>query len=84
MAGEEPKNVFDAEAASSLARELRGTFLSGKTRSYEWRVSQLKALLKLVDDNEQEIVDALRSDLSKPPMESVVCEVSISQIYSVS
>lgn len=75
MSIEESKRVFDAEAASLLVEELRGTFASGRTRSYEWRVSQLKALLKLADDREQEIVDALGSDLSKPPLETVSYEV---------
>lgn len=70
--------VFDAEAGSSLVKELRGTFASGKSRSYVWRVSQLNALFNLLHDREQEIVDALRSDLAKPPLETVVYEVSLS------
>ncbi|KOM41565.1 hypothetical protein LR48_Vigan04g176300 [Vigna angularis] len=72
------KKVFDAETASSLVKELRKNFGSGKTRSYEWRVSQVKALLKAMTDNEEEIVDALRSDLAKPSLETVVYEVKTS------
>uniref|UniRef100_A0A2C9U2F0 Aldehyde dehydrogenase domain-containing protein n=1 Tax=Manihot esculenta TaxID=3983 RepID=A0A2C9U2F0_MANES len=75
---EEEKAVFDAEAAGALVKELRGTFSSGKTRSYEWRVSQLKSLLKLCDENENEIAGALRQDLSKPELETIVYEVTIS------
>lgn len=76
MSGEETqRNVFGAETASSLVKELRDNFGSGRTRSYEWRVSQLKALLKAVVDNEEQIVDALRSDLAKPPLETIVYEV---------
>lgn len=79
MAVEEEKQtakpVFDEEAASALAKELRATFASAKTRSYQWRVSQLKSLLKLTTSNEPAIVDALRSDLSKPELESQVYEV---------
>ncbi|KAK7311542.1 hypothetical protein RJT34_09754 [Clitoria ternatea] len=71
------KKVFDAEAASFLMKELRGNVGSGTTRSYEWRVSQMKALLKLMDENEDHIVDALRSDLDKPPLETVVYEVGM-------
>ncbi|PON73200.1 Aldehyde dehydrogenase NAD(P)-dependent [Parasponia andersonii] len=69
--------VFDSKAASSLVNELRQSFASGKTRSYKWRVSQLKSVAKLVNDGERDIVDALRSDLSKPEFESVVYEVSM-------
>ncbi|KAK9270298.1 hypothetical protein L1049_025876 [Liquidambar formosana] len=78
MASEEAKKkVFDVEAGSSLVKELRGTFASGKTRSYEWRVSQLKNLLKMAEDHEQDIIDALRSDLSKPELESFVSEIAL-------
>lgn len=73
-----PDQVFDGEEASKLVDSLRSTFASGKTRSYEWRVSQLKSLLKLAINHEQEIVDALRSDLSKPELETVLYEVSLS------
>lgn len=66
---------FDAEAGSNLVKELRETFATGKTRNYEWRVSQLNALLKLAQDHEQQIIDALRNDLDKPPLETVAYEV---------
>ncbi|KAJ8762777.1 hypothetical protein K2173_022906 [Erythroxylum novogranatense] len=71
------KAVFDAEAASTLMKELRSAFGSGKTRSYEWRVSQLKRLEKMLDDNEKEIVDALKQDISKPEFESTVYEIGM-------
>lgn len=66
--------MFDAAVA---VKELRGSFASGKTRSYEWRVSQLQSLHKLCVDHEEDICDALRSDLSKPVLESIVHEVSV-------
>lgn len=72
-----PKEVFDSKAASSLINELRQSFGSAKTRSYEWRVSQLESLVNLANDHEQDIVDALRSDVSKPELESVIYEVNI-------
>ncbi|KAK7410602.1 hypothetical protein VNO78_01529 [Psophocarpus tetragonolobus] len=75
MSGEEVQKAFDEETASSVVKELRDSFGSGKTRRYEWRVSQVKALLKAVVENEQQIVDALRSDLAKPPLETVVYEI---------
>ncbi|KAK7275624.1 hypothetical protein RIF29_16744 [Crotalaria pallida] len=75
--GAEKKIAFDAEAGTLLMKELRGTFSSGKTRSYGWRVSQLNALCELIDDREQHIVDALTSDLSKPPLETVAYEIAM-------
>ncbi|CAN4097738.1 unnamed protein product [Withania somnifera] len=66
--------MVDAEA---MMKELRETYASGKTKKYEWRVSQLKALLKIADNHEKDIVDALKSDLSKPELESFVHEISM-------
>lgn len=66
--------MVDAEA---IVKELRETYASGKTKNYEWRVSQLKALLKIAEHHEKEIVDALNSDLSKPELECFVHEISM-------
>lgn len=69
------KEVFDAAAAKAVVSELRGSFLAGKTRSYEWRVAQLKSMFKMLDEHEPEIVAALRDDISKPELESSLYEV---------
>lgn len=57
--------------------ELRGAFASGTTRSYQWRESQLRGLLRMTDEHEQDIVAALRSDLGKPELESVLYEAAM-------
>lgn len=69
------KAAFDAGAAAELVEELREAFGSGKTRSLQWRESQLKSLLKMTSENEQAIADALKSDLDKPELESFIYEV---------
>ncbi|KAG5245937.1 the aldehyde dehydrogenase cp-ADH from C.plantagineum family protein [Salix suchowensis] len=74
---EEGKTVFDVEAANVLSKELRDVFASGKTRSYEWRISQLKSIVKMCDEHEEDIADALRQDLSKPQLESIVYELTM-------
>lgn len=74
---EEQTVHFDSKDALTMVEELRGSYGSGKTRSYEWRESQLKNLLKVAEHHEQEIVDALRSDLSKPEFEAYVQEISM-------
>ena len=43
--------------------KLNKTFSSGKTLPYEFRVSQLLALKKLVDENDVAIVEAIGKDL---------------------
>ncbi|KAL8167226.1 hypothetical protein V2J09_008725 [Rumex salicifolius] len=69
--------VFDGDAAVAMMRDLRSTFAAGRTRSYEWRVEQLKAILRMMDEREQEIAEALRLDLNKPEFESVLYEIML-------
>ncbi|KAF9610236.1 hypothetical protein IFM89_021429 [Coptis chinensis] len=72
MADEENKNKkFDSESASVLVKELRKSFGSGVTKSYEWRVAQINSIIKMMDENESEIAEALAKDLSKPKFESL-------------
>ncbi|GFP87015.1 aldehyde dehydrogenase family 3 member f1 [Phtheirospermum japonicum] len=51
-------------------RELRQTYNSGKTKEESWRRSQLKNLLTLLMERENEICSALVHDLGKHPVES--------------
>ncbi|KAJ6939246.1 aldehyde dehydrogenase family 3 member H1-like [Populus alba x Populus x berolinensis] len=74
---EEKQTVFDVEAANMLTKELRDVFASGKTRSYEWRISQLKSMIKMCDEHEEDIAYALHQDLSKPKLESIVYEITM-------
>ncbi|XP_038899561.1 aldehyde dehydrogenase family 3 member H1-like isoform X2 [Benincasa hispida] len=69
--------VFDGEAAERVVAELRESYNSGKTRSYEWRVNQLKNLLKLVSENEEEMVQTVHSDLYKPEFEAFAHEIAL-------
>jgi len=64
----------------ALVERLRGTFQTGRTRSLEWRRSQLDALERMLDDNEEAIGEALSADLGKPPQEVLLGEVGL--VYS--
>lgn len=82
MSNYDQQTVFDGTAAETLVKELRISYNSGKTRSYQWRVAQLKSIVKMAVDHEDEIIDALRQDLSKPEFESYISEVCRSrQLY---
>ncbi|XP_027340669.1 aldehyde dehydrogenase family 3 member I1, chloroplastic-like isoform X3 [Abrus precatorius] len=72
----EEKQTFDGEKATLLIRELRKSFDSGKTKSYEWRVSQLGAVARMLEEKEKEITEALYQDLSKPELEAFISEIS--------
>ncbi|KAI3976450.1 hypothetical protein MKX01_008308 [Papaver californicum] len=54
---------------------LRETFISGKTKCINWRRSQLKAILTLLNDNEEEIFTALYKDVGKHPCEAYRDEI---------
>lgn len=72
----EEKQVFDGEKASLLVKELRKNFNSGRTKSYEWRISQLESIAKMLQEKEKDIIDALKKDLSKPAFEAFISEVN--------
>ncbi len=65
----------DSPAAAHVAR-LRGSFDSGRTRPYEWRREQLKALRRLLTEREGEFAAALKADLGKSLFEAVSTEVA--------
>lgn len=54
---------------------LRTSFASGKTRNVIFREKQLKALLRLIDENRNEILEALAKDLRKNTTEAEVYEI---------
>ncbi|KAE8666642.1 Aldehyde dehydrogenase family 3 member I1 [Hibiscus syriacus] len=73
----EDKAVFDTDSANQMVNKLRASFVAGKTKSYEWRVSQLIAMLNMMEESEPQIVSALRDDLSKPELESSIYEIAM-------
>lgn len=73
---EPAENVEYPVAADALVDDLRRTFESGRTRTPDWRSHQLKQLERMMDECEDEILGALKSDLGKPPQEGWITEVS--------
>lgn len=61
--------------AEETVKELRASFAAGRTRSQEWRAAQLKGLVRMIEEKEDEITAALHDDLAKPHMESYLHEV---------
>jgi aldehyde dehydrogenase (NAD+) len=60
--------------AETVAR-LRQTFATGRTRSIEWRKQQLRALEKLMAENEPAIAEALATDLGRKPFEAWLADI---------
>src|SRR5271155_4443874 len=55
---------------------LQQTFATGKTRSVEWRQAQLRALEKMMAENEPAIADALAKDLDRSPFEAWLADAA--------
>ncbi|KAJ7515847.1 hypothetical protein O6H91_22G031100 [Diphasiastrum complanatum] len=63
--------------AARIVRELRNTFRSGLTRSVEWRLMQLRSILKLTQEREGDIKEALAKDGDKCSFEAFAGEIFV-------
>ena len=59
---------------SSIISTANEAFANGKTKPVEWRREQLRQLLKMLDENEEDMVAAMHKDLRKPRNESISYE----------
>ncbi|XP_018862390.1 aldehyde dehydrogenase family 3 member B1-like [Parus major] len=60
---------------AGLVSHLRASWNSGKTRPMEYRVAQLEALGRFLDDKKQEILEATELDMGKPSFEAFFSEI---------
>ncbi|XP_071564862.1 aldehyde dehydrogenase, dimeric NADP-preferring-like isoform X4 [Temnothorax nylanderi] len=58
-----------------LVQQSRDAFNSGKTRPLEWRIKQLKQLMRMLTENSSEIVAVLASDLHRCKFETFALEI---------
>ncbi|KAE8753134.1 Aldehyde dehydrogenase [Frankliniella occidentalis] len=62
---------------AAIVQKTRDAFYTGRTLDYEFRVKQLKNLLRLFEENETDLISALEADLRKSKMESCIMELEI-------
>ncbi|XP_043671776.1 aldehyde dehydrogenase, dimeric NADP-preferring isoform X2 [Vespula pensylvanica] len=60
---------------ADIVQSTRDTFFSGKTRPLEWRIKQLKQMLRMLEECTPEIISALASDLRRSKFESMILEI---------
>ena len=65
------------ERAPRVVQQLRETFRTGRTRPLSWRRTQLEALRRFLEVEEDAILAALQRDLGKPRYEAVTGELSV-------
>jgi aldehyde dehydrogenase (NAD+) len=54
-----------AEQAAAVVARLRSTFATGKTRSLDWRLRQLRGIIRFCEEREADMAKALASDLGR-------------------
>ena len=59
-----------------LVSAVRAAFEDGTTRSLIWRRQQLRRMIELLEENEDELLAALRADLGKPSVEGYVTDIA--------
>jgi aldehyde dehydrogenase (NAD+) len=72
-----PRNTGTATgptAADTVAR-LRTTFRTGRTKPVGWRIAQLNAILRLLDEREPDFAAALAKDLGRPPVDAWLADL---------
>jgi aldehyde dehydrogenase (NAD+) len=78
MAATAANLVFDTSARDRIAAipdRLRATFRSGRTRTFAWRMEQLRAVEKLLSENTPALEKALAADLGKPALEAIAADI---------
>jgi aldehyde dehydrogenase (NAD+) len=55
--------------------QLRATFASGRTRPVSWRKEQLAGLRRMMRDGEEELLEALHTDLGRPRVEAFAADI---------
>jgi len=69
-------STHDTTEASigEVYNKLKATFATGRTKSYEWRMQQLRGMVKMMEENVDIMAEALAADLGRPRFEAILGE----------
>lgn len=76
----EPSAPTPPGAAQQVLAGVRATFRSGRTRDLAWRREQLRGLLTLLDQHEDDLLGALHADLRKPEIEAYSADLGATAV----
>jgi aldehyde dehydrogenase (NAD+) len=65
------------ESIPHVAERLRASFATGRTRPLKYRLAQLAALARLLEDCEPQICEAIRKDLGRSEIETRMVETHL-------
>ncbi len=77
-AATDPTTVAGA-GFEELLDKLRTTFRSGRTKSVEWRKDQLRAMVRMLEENEDAFAQALKDDLNRSPVEAYSADIGFTK-----
>ncbi|MCX2929937.1 aldehyde dehydrogenase family protein [Mycobacterium sp. CVI_P3] len=72
-----------APANSHVLADIRRVFASGRTRSLDWRLQQLRGIERLCDEREADIAEALAADLGRSAVEAWLGDVASTKAEAV-
>lgn len=75
--GDNPYNFLSAAQLQQIVKETKEAFRTDRTKDVKFRKDQLRKLLKLLEENKDDICEALKADLNKPPFETLLCEFNL-------
>ncbi|CAD7923309.1 unnamed protein product [Amoebophrya sp. A120] len=71
----------ESKRMEARVSDLHQTFRSGKTRSYDYRIAQLKELQRFLTEQEREIVACLKFDHGRHFVEALTGEIIAVQLF---
>jgi aldehyde dehydrogenase (NAD+) len=69
-------HAVETTGSAGVLADLRRVFATGRTRTLEWRLEQLRGIERFVEDREAEIAAALADDLGRSPAEAWLGDVA--------
>lgn len=70
----------DSEIIADISEKQQRFFRTGKTKKIEFRKEQLNRLKEVLQENEEDLLNALQQDFGKPPFETYGTELG--QLYN--
>ena len=68
--------VAPTESPADVVARLRATFATGRTRDLRWRRRQLRAIEKLLSEQEPAIAEAMAADLGRTPHDTWLGDIA--------
>ncbi len=67
-------NIDSIDSIDSIVENVKATFESGRSLPLVWRVTQLKAVIAMLSEHEQDFLDAVKSDLGRSEFQTKITE----------